>query len=81
MFTQCVFALKTQDLGSGMAKIARSGATFLKSLIDFNLSAAFLECRFMHKTVQKMQDLGATVIHVHIVCAYIEKQWKSNAVE
>lgn len=47
---------------------------------DLNLSTAFLERHVMHEMLQT-QDAGATVIHIRVVRVFIEKQWKSSALE
>lgn len=46
------------------------------------MSAMYLECCLMHKTLQKTRDESATVKDVHLACLHWGKnQWKSSTVE
>lgn len=53
---------------------------FLKvKLLNFNVSAAFLERYVMGETLQK--ETSAAVKHVRLEQFYIENQWKNSALE
>ncbi len=57
------------------------GSSDLKISNSFNLTRRLQSAALTCEMLQKIQDVSVPIIQIHLARAYIEKQWKSSALE